>query len=60
VFTLDEKIALVELLDKMIIIEEANLRNLRTIKFQVRRQAEKVDKKLRNLRSARAKLESIK
>lgn len=59
-FTLDEKIVLVELITKMLTIEEANLRNLRTVKFQSFSKANKLTKKVMHLRSIRSKLESIK
>lgn len=59
-FTIDEKIILNEMVDKMITIESANLRNLKTVKFQNQNKVNKLAQKLNNLRLIKGKLASIK
>lgn len=59
-FTIDEKVILNEMVDKMITIESANLRNLKTVKFQNQNKVNKLAQKLNNLRLIKGKLASIK
>ena len=58
-FTLDERVALYEIIDKVLTIEEANLRNLNTVKFNSGRLVKETIKKVRNLRSVKLKLEGL-
>lgn len=58
-FTLDERVVLYETIDKVLTIEEANLRNLNTVKFNSGRRVKETIKKVRNLRSVKLKLEGL-
>lgn len=58
-FTLDERVVLYEIIDKVLTIEEANLRNLNTVKFNSGRRIKETIKKVRNLRSVKLKLEGL-
>lgn len=59
-FTIDEKILLVEMVEKMITIESANLRNLASGQFKNNPKVHKLATKVNNLRLIRSKLASIK
>lgn len=59
-FTIDEKIILISLVESVLLLEESNLRNLHAVQFKSNSKAQKLAKKVNNLKLIRGKLEQLK